>query len=116
MSRIREFDEFREKMNEIILGEKNRAITRMFGVDTLSYQDGALDRKTKEMLGLSASMVLRCDDCILYHLRNCHELGVSRAELFDIFSVSLTVGGTIVVPHLRRAVAVLEELENASRD
>jgi AhpD family alkylhydroperoxidase len=109
MGRIDEFNDFRMRMNERVLAADHRAIKRFFGVDTLTYETGALDRKTKEMLGLSASMVLRCDDCITYHLLQCKELGVTDPELYDIFSVSLVVGGSIVVPHLRRAVAVLEE-------
>jgi AhpD family alkylhydroperoxidase len=109
MGTIDEFNEFRLKMNEKILAADNRAVKRFFGVDTLTYEAGALDAKTKEMLGLSASMVLRCDDCITYHLLRCKELGVTDAELYDIFSVSLVVGGSIVIPHLRRAVGVMEE-------
>jgi AhpD family alkylhydroperoxidase len=109
MGRIDEFDDFRVRMNEKILAADHRAIKRFFSVDTLTYETGTLDRRTKEMLGLSASMVLRCDDCITYHLLQCKELGVSDAELYDVFSVSLVVGGSIVIPHLRRAVAVLEE-------
>lgn len=109
MGRIEEFNDFREKMNEKILAADNRAIKRFFGVDTLTYETGTLDRKTKEMLGLCASMVLRCDDCITYHVLKCMELGVTDEEIYDIFSVALTVGGSIVIPHLRRAVAVMEE-------
>jgi AhpD family alkylhydroperoxidase len=109
MGRIEEFNTFRQKMNEVILAADHRAIKRFYSVDTLTYETGALDRKTKEMLGLCASMVLRCDDCITYHLLQCKEQGVSDPELYDIFSVSLVVGGSIVVPHLRRAVAVLGE-------
>ncbi len=109
MGRIEEFEEFRTKMNEKILNADNRAIKRFFGVDTLTYETGALDQKTKELLGLAASMVLRCDDCITYHLLQCKKIGVTDPELYDAFSVSLTVGGSIVIPHLRRAVAVLEE-------
>lgn len=109
MGTIDEFNEFRLKMNEKILAADNRAVKRFFGVDTLTYEAGALDAKTKEMLGLSASMVLRCDDCITYHLLQCKELGVTDPELYDIFSVSLVVGGSIVIPHLRRAVGVMEE-------
>ncbi len=109
MGRIEEFDDFRQKMNEKILAADNRAIKRFFGVDTLTYETGTLDRKTKEMLGLCASMVLRCDDCITYHVLKCKELGVTDEELYDLFSVALTVGGSIVIPHMRRAVAVLEE-------
>ena len=108
--RVQEFNDFRSKMNERILGVDNRAIKRFFGVDTLTYEPGALDAKTKEMLGLGASMVLRCDDCIAYHIQQCKKEGVTDAEMFDIFSVALTVGGSIVIPHLRRGVAFLDEL------
>ena len=107
--RVEEFQAFRTKMNERILGADNRAIKRFFGVDTLTYEPGALDEKTKEMLGLVASMVLRCDDCISYHILKCREKGVTEKEMFEIFSVALTVGGSIVIPHLRRAVAFLDE-------
>jgi AhpD family alkylhydroperoxidase len=110
MSRVAEFNEFRSKMNERILGADNRAIKRFFGVDTLTYEPGALDAKTKEMLGLVASMVLRCDDCISYHIQQCRDEGVTEQEFFDLFSVALVVGGSIVVPHLRRGVAFLDEL------
>jgi AhpD family alkylhydroperoxidase len=107
------FDDFRARLNERILAEDNQPIKRMYALDTLTYRDGALNAKTKEMLGLVSSMVLRCDDCVHYHIRKCRELGVTRAEFFDIFSVALTVGGTIVIPHLRRAVDLLDKL-NAS--
>lgn len=110
--RFREFTEFRKKMNERILAQDHKAIKRFFAVDTLTYQPGALDEKTKELLGLTASMVLRCDDCVSYHINRCQELGATRDELFDVFSVALTVGGSIVIPHLRRAVAFLDEIEN----
>jgi AhpD family alkylhydroperoxidase len=110
--RLDEFNEFRSRMNERILAEDHPAIKRFFGVDTLTYHEGALPVKTKEMLGLVASMALRCDDCISYHVIQCREQGVTRAEFFDIFSVALTVGGSIVIPHLRRAVALLDELED----
>lgn len=109
-SRVKEFNEFREKMDERILSEDNRTIRRFFGVDTLTYQDGALPGRTKEMLGLVASLVLRCDDCVAYHIQQCLEYGITPEEFFDIFSVALTVGGSIVIPHLRRAVAFLDEL------
>ena len=111
MGRVEDFNEFRSRMNEIILAEDNQAIKRFFGVDTLTYQPGALDAKTKEMLGLATSMVLRCDDCVTYHILECRKHGVTREEFFDIFSVALTVGGSIVIPHLRRAVDVLDEIE-----
>ena len=109
-SRVEEFNEFRTKMNTRILGIDNRAIKRFFGVDTLTYESGALDAKTKEMLGLVASMVLRCDDCISYHVQQCKKEGVTDPEMHDIFSVALVVGGSIVIPHMRRAVAFLDEL------
>ncbi|MFH2004493.1 MAG: carboxymuconolactone decarboxylase family protein [Bacteroidota bacterium] len=108
--RFEEFNLFREKMNDRILSVDNRAIKRFFGVDTLTYEPGKLDAKTKEMLGLVASMVLRCDDCVSYHIMQCKEEGVTEEEMFEIFSVALTVGGSIVIPHLRRAVAFLDEL------
>ena len=108
--RVKEFQSFRKKMNDRILKQDHRAIKRFFGVDTLTYEPGKLDARTKEMLGLVASMVLRCDDCISYHIIQCKEQGVTDDEMFDIFSVALTVGGSIVIPHLRRAVAFLDEL------
>ncbi len=108
--RVEEFQSFRKKMNERILGADNRAIKRFFGVDTLTYEPGKLDTKTKEMLGLVSSMVLRCDDCVSYHIMQCKKEGVTDEEMFEIFSVALTVGGSIVIPHLRRAVAFLDEM------
>ncbi len=108
--RIEEFQNFRKKMNDRILSVDNRTIKRFFGVDTLTYESGKLDAKTKEMLGLVASMVLRCDDCISYHIMQCKEESVTEDEMFEIFSVALTVGGSIVIPHLRRAVAFMDEL------
>jgi len=105
------FTAFREQMNARILAEPNQTIRRFFALDTQSYQPGALDAKTKELLGLVASMVLRCDDCICYHIAQCHKAGASRNELFETFSIALVVGGSIVIPHLRRAVAFLDELE-----
>lgn len=107
---LAEFRHFREKMNQAILNAGNLTIQRFFALDTRTYEAGALDVKTKELLGLVASMVLRCDDCITYHLVRCREEGVAHDELFEAFSVALVVGGSIVIPHLRRAVARLEEL------
>jgi AhpD family alkylhydroperoxidase len=108
-NRVDEFNEFRIRMNKRILDVDNRVVKRFFGVDTLTYEPGALDARTKEMLGLVASLVLRCDDCISYHIIQCKEAGVTDEEMFDIFSVGLVVGGSIVVPHMRRAVAFLDE-------
>jgi AhpD family alkylhydroperoxidase len=113
--RLDEFQSFRKKMNDRILSADNRAIKRFFGVDTLTYEPGKLNDKTKEMLGLVASMVLRCDDCVSYHIMQCKEAGVTDEEMFEIFSVALTVGGSIVIPHLRRAVAFLDELNEQSQ-
>jgi AhpD family alkylhydroperoxidase len=110
--RIRQFTEFRQRMNERILAEPNQVVRRFFALDTQTYQAGALDVKTKELLGLVASMVLRCDDCISYHVAQCREVGATRDELFETFSVGLVVGGSIVIPHLRRAVDFLDRLEN----
>lgn len=108
---IRAFTEFRQRMNERILAEPNQVVRRFFALDTQTYQAGALDVKTKELLGLVASLVLRCDDCISYHVAQCREAGVSREEFFETFSVGLVVGGSIVIPHLRRAVDFLDQLE-----
>lgn len=111
--RVRQFTDFRKRMNERILAEDNQVVRRFFALDTQTYKAGALDVKTKEMLGLVASMVLRCDDCIAYHVAQCREVGVNRDEFFEIFSVGLVVGGSIVIPHLRRAVDFLDQLEAA---
>jgi AhpD family alkylhydroperoxidase len=106
-----EFNDYRSRMNEKILGANNKVINRLFNLDTNTYSEGALSVKTKEMLGLVASMVLRCDDCVRYHLETCHKEGISKEEIFEVFSVASIVGGTIVIPHLRRAVEFWEMLE-----
>jgi AhpD family alkylhydroperoxidase len=108
---LEEFRHFRERLNAEILGEGNLVINRFFALDTRTYEAGALDVKTKELLGLVASLVLRCDDCVTYHLTRCAEERVSRAEIFESLSVGLVVGGSIVIPHLRRAVDRWSELE-----
>ncbi len=114
MNPVTEFNAYREKMNAKILDADNLVLKRLFNLDTNTYQDGALSSKTKELLGLVASMVLRCDDCIKYHLGKCHELGVTKEEIFETFAVANIVGGTIVIPHTRRAVEYWEALgENA---
>jgi len=110
---IDDFNRYRDKMNERILTADNKSIKRFYSLDTLTNQESALPVKTKEMLGLVSSMVLRCDDCIKYHIIKCHENGLSREEYFDIFSVALVVGGSIVIPHVRRAVEFLDELTSA---
>jgi len=109
-----EFGAFRKRMNERILAEPNQVVRRFFALDTQTYQAGALDVKTKELLGLVASMVLRCDDCISYHVAQCRDAGVNRDEMFEAFSVALVVGGSIVIPHLRRAVDFLDRLESGA--
>jgi len=108
--KIEEFREFRERMNKRILGQKNRNINRFFTLDTQAYEDGELDAKTKEIAGLAASLVLRCDDCIAYHLLRCRGLGITDQQVFEVLNIGLIVGGSIVIPHLRRAVALLDEL------
>ena len=112
--RVKAFTEFRQRMNARILGEPNQVVRRFFALDTQTYQAGALDVKTKELCGLVASMVLRCDDCISYHVAQCKEAGVNREEMFEAFSVGLVVGGSIVIPHLRRAVDFLDKLEQGA--
>ena len=107
---LEEFRAYRERMNDRILEEDNLEIRRFFALDDRAYRDGALPSRTKELLGLVASMVLRCDDCITYHLVRCREEGWTDEELFEAFGVALVVGGSIVVPHLRRAVDRLDEL------
>jgi AhpD family alkylhydroperoxidase len=110
-SMIKEFNEYRQKMNERILAHDNKVIKRFWSLDHQTYDDGALDKKTKELLGLVASMVLRCDDCIKYHLGTCYELGVTKDEVFEVFAIANLVGGSICIPHTRRAVEYWEALE-----
>ena len=114
--RLEEFRQFRERLNRRILDQKNVSINRFFALDARAYEDGALDSKTKEIAGLAASLVLRCDDCISYHVIRCRELGASDEELFEVFNVGLIVGGSIVIPHLRRAVDLLDELGREESD
>lgn len=113
-NKVNEFNDYRKKMNDKILAENNLILKRIFNIDTNAYSDGALPAKTKEMLGLVASMVLRCDDCIRYHLEKCFLQNVTKTELFEIFAIANLVGGTIVIPHTRRAVEFWEELEKSN--
>jgi len=106
------FRKFRERMNARILESDNLEIKRFFALDTRAYDEGALPVKTKELMGLVASLVLRCDDCVTYHLVRCKEEGVTRPEFLEALNVGLVVGGSITIPHLRRAVATLDELDN----
>lgn len=113
---LKEFKEFREKMNEKILESGTLNTKRFFNLDGNVYKNGALDSKTKELLGLVASMVLRCDDCITYHIIKCVENGVRDEEFFEAFDVALIVGGSIVIPHLRRAVSTLQEIREMQKN
>jgi len=107
---VKAFRKGREKMNDRILSTGNLGIKRFFGLDSRAYEPGALDARTKELLGLVASAVLRCDDCITYHMVRCVEEELSDEEILEALNIALIVGGSIVIPHLRRAVASLDEL------
>ncbi|HSN62419.1 MAG TPA: carboxymuconolactone decarboxylase family protein [Ferruginibacter sp.] len=113
---VNEFNDYRTRMNDLILSKDNLVIKRLWNLDTNTYAAGALDEKTKELMGLVASMVLRCDDCIKYHLGKSHELKVTTAEMYEVFAVANIVGGTIVIPHTRRAAEYWEELQNTTED
>lgn len=109
-NQVQEFNEYRSRMNDVLMSKDNLVLKRLFNLDTNTYAEGALNVKTKEMLGLVASMVLRCDDCIKYHLGKCKEQGCTTEEVYEIFAVANIVGGTIVIPHTRRAAEYWEEL------
>lgn len=111
MDVVQNFREYRAKMNEIILAEDNLFFKRFYNLDSRTYEDGALSAQVKEMLGLVASLVLRCDDCVKYHIEKCHELKVDRNQFFEILSVANLVGGSIVIPHTRRAVEYWDLLD-----
>ena len=110
MSLIKEFNDYRTKMNDRIFQEDNKVLKRFFSLDNQTYKEGALSEKTKELLGLVASMVLRCDDCIKYHLGQSKKLGATSEEIFEVFSIANLVGGSICIPHTRRAVEYWDEL------
>jgi len=112
MSLVREFNEYRSKMNDKILSSDSLIIKRIFNLDTNAYSSGALDLKSKELIGLTCSLVLRCDDCIKYHLGKCKEVGLKTNEVNEAMGIATLIGGTIVIPHLRRAFEYWEELEN----
>ena len=116
MDKVAEFNQYRSKMNERIMAEDNKVLKRFFSLDGQTYAEGALDVKTKELLGLVASMVLRCDDCISYHLGKAHDLGVNTAQVFEVFSIANMVGGSICIPHTRRAVEYWDELNEREQD
>ncbi|QHI35209.1 Alkyl hydroperoxide reductase AhpD [Kordia antarctica] len=110
-NQVEEFNAYRVKMNDKILADNNKVIKRIFNLDTNAFSEGALDVKTKELLGLVASTVLRCDDCIKYHLESCHKEGLSKEQVMETLSIATLIGGTIVIPHLRKAYEYWEALE-----
>jgi AhpD family alkylhydroperoxidase len=111
-NKVQEFNDYRSKMNDKLANSDNKIIKRIFNLDTNAFKEGHLSVKTKELLGLVASTVLRCDDCIAYHLETCYKEGVSKEEVMETLSIATLVGGTIVIPHLRRAYEFWEALEN----
>lgn len=108
---VEEFNSYRTKMNSQILSDNNKLIKRIFNLDTNAYMEGALDVKTKELLGLVASTVLRCDDCIKYHLETCFKIGLTKEQVVEALGIATVVGGTIVIPHLRKAYEFWDALE-----
>lgn len=108
---VQEFNDYRQKMNDKLLADNNKIIKRIFNLDTNAYAEGALDVKTKELLGLVASAVLRCDDCIKYHLETAYKQGLTKVEVIEALGIATLVGGTIVIPHLRKAYEFWEALE-----
>ncbi|MGD1843127.1 MAG: carboxymuconolactone decarboxylase family protein [Thermonemataceae bacterium] len=113
MNSIDQFNAYRTEMNEKILSSGNLTIKRLFNLDTHCFEEGALKVSTKEMLGLACSLVLRCDDCVKYHLGKCKEAGITKEEIFEVFAISNLIGGTIVIPHLRRATEYWETLQES---
>jgi AhpD family alkylhydroperoxidase len=107
---VKEFNDYRARMNDLLMSKDNLVLKRLFNLDTNTYAEGALNVKTKEMLGLVASMVLRCDDCIKYHLGKCKEEGCTTEEIYEVFAIANIVGGTIVIPHTRRGAEYWEAL------
>ena len=105
-----DFDRYRAEMNRVLLGSGHLGIKRFFALDTQAYEDGALDKRTKELMGLVGSIVLRCDDCVTYHIKQCADCGVTREQFMDAFNVALVVGGSITIPHLRRVVERLDQV------
>jgi len=112
MNQVEEFNSYRERMNDVILKDNNKIIKRIFNLDTNAFAPGALDVKTKELLGLVASTVLRCDDCVRYHLETSYKEGITKEEVMEAMGIATLVGGTIVIPHLRKAYEFWNELES----
>ena len=111
---VKEFNEYRARMNDRLMQEDQKILKRIFNLDTNAFMEGRLPIKTKELLGLGNSLVLRCDDCVKYHLQTCFELGLSKEEVLEAMGISLLIGGTIVIPHLRRAIEFWDELSGQS--
>lgn len=116
IDKVDEFNAYRQQMNDKILGENNKVLKRIFNLDTNSFAEGALDKKTKELLGLIASVVLRCDDCVQYHLESSYKSGITREQVVETLSIGTLIGGTIVIPHLRRAFEYWEILEGKDKE
>jgi AhpD family alkylhydroperoxidase len=112
MGLVTDFNDYRNKMNDKIIAADSLIIKRIFNLDTNAYSEGHLDIKSKELIGLSCSLVLRCDDCVKYHLGKCKEMGFKTEEINEAMGVATLIGGTIVIPHLRRAFEFWEELQN----
>ncbi len=112
---VNEFNAYRTKMNDAILEDNNKIIKRIFNLDTNAFKEGALDKKTKELLGLVASTVLRCDDCVKYHLESSYKAGLNKTQVVEALSIATLVGGTIVIPHLRKAYEYWDALETSKR-
>ncbi len=112
MNKNKEFNEYRSRMNQRLLDSENKIIKRIFNLDTNAFLDGALNSNTKELIGLTTSLVLKCDDCVAYHLGKCYELHFSTEEILEALSVATLVGGTIVIPHLRKAIEYWDELNS----
>ena len=109
--RVQKFKREREKLNDILLSRDNVNIKRFFGIDSAVYREGALDARTKELLGLVASVVLRCDDCVSYHAIRAREMGTSDEEFDEVLSIAMVAGGSITIPHVRRAARLWEEMK-----
>ncbi|MDB4709437.1 carboxymuconolactone decarboxylase family protein [Flavobacteriaceae bacterium] len=110
-NKVQKFNDYRSEMNDKILSNDNKVIKRIFNLDTNAFKKGHLPVKTKELMGLVASAVLRCDDCVAYHLETCYKEGVSKEEIMETLSIATLIGGTIVIPHLRKAYEFWEVLE-----
>jgi AhpD family alkylhydroperoxidase len=111
MNKVKEFNDYREKMNERIMSADNLVIKRFFNLDTNTYKEGVIPTRTKEMIGLAVSLGLRCDDCVKYHTQTCYEMGLNDEEFFEVISIAMLIGGSITIPHMRRAVEFWDELK-----